>query len=114
MPGALPARRMRRLAPRPSSFRGNAVNSNFMVRLPMSAAFPRSMATVVRGWRHPGGATSGPRPGKALNYNRKETSLPTRPGLGHVLAAVDLEDLTCDVSRQRRGREEQERARAFV
>ena len=30
---------MRRLAPRPSCVRGKAVNSNCMVRLPMSAAF---------------------------------------------------------------------------
>src|SRR5439155_25392784 len=39
IPGALPARRIRRLAPRPSLARGNAVNSYCMMKLLLSAAF---------------------------------------------------------------------------
>src|SRR4029453_535613 len=78
MPGALPARRMRRLAPRPSVVRGNAVNSNCMVRLPMSAAFrvsPREKRVDGRPRLATSGkakprAPRGPLPGKALNYNR--------------------------------------------
>jgi hypothetical protein len=56
IPGALPARRMRRLRAAAFGLAGNAVNS--MLRLLMSAAFRQGDAQgarpVVCGWRHPG------------------------------------------------------------
>src|SRR5271163_3480052 len=81
MPGALPERRRRRLAARPSTPRGNAVNSYCMVQLlclrPAARnlmAAGRSSAMATPRPRHNSGADAG----KALNYMWKRCPAATR------------------------------------
>src|SRR5437764_15115308 len=109
MPGVLPSRRIRRLGPRPSLLRANAVNSIDAISI---APFgdPR--------W-------AGPRR-KALNCNRIAMAPATRAPLGepkryeranlclrHVLAAVHFDDLSGHVAGKRIGCKKQKRAGTF-
>src|SRR5436305_1676500 len=104
MPGVLPSRRIRRLGPRPSLLRANAVNSIDAISI---APFgdPR--------W-------AGPRR-KALNCNRIAMAPATRAPLGepdehwlrHVLAAIHFDDLPGHVAGKRVGCKKQKRAGAF-
>src|SRR5450432_3442755 len=101
MPGALPARRMRRDAPRPSVLRGNAVNSMFMdcsgcLRPSFGASsFLRKARPVVRlvssDWRHFARGLAADWAGnrKALNYNTNTAGLLPRQQIAQRFAPRD-------------------------
>src|SRR3954452_16094907 len=103
MPGALPVRRMRRDAPRPSVLRENAVNSIVaMLATPSWVCGLPGSVPVVRDGQRRTPELGVPR--KAHDYSGSYPGrLGAARGLRHQLTAVDFDDLPGDESGQRVG-----------